>query len=93
MSAMATTVTVTSEADKLIDDNTATSVFNDGVAAYCLFNTSATVTVYVGGDDVTTGAGFPIPPSSTLTLDVPIKTEVWALTETGTAVVRVLKVA
>jgi hypothetical protein len=93
MSANATTVTVTSEADKLIDDNTKTSVFNDGVVAYCLFNTSTTVTVYVGGDDVTPGAGFPIPPSSTLTLDVPIKTEVWALTATGTAVVRVLKVA
>ena len=93
MSAQASTVTVTTEAEKLIDDNTNTTVFNDGVCAYCLFNTSATVTVYVGGSDVTAGAGFPIPPNSTLTLDVPIKTELWAMTSSGSATVRVLKVA
>jgi hypothetical protein len=93
MSAEATTATVTTTASKLIDDASKSTIFNDGVIAYCIFNTDADTVVYVGGEEVTAGDGFPVPPNSTLSIDVPINTELWAVTSADTASVRVLKVA
>lgn len=48
--------------------------------AVAIFNASSTETLYIGFNaSVTTGTGFPIPPSSSLPMDINAEVEVWGI--------------
>ena len=86
--ALSRAVTVATTATRL--DSTGDT---DGIAgsSFAAHNNSA-VTVYVGGSDVTTANGFPVPAGTSLSDDeLPPAGAYYGIVATGTAEVRVLE--
>ena len=58
------------------------------------FNNSSTTTVYIGGADVTPANGIPVlAQSNSPTIDAGVKMDIYGITESGSADIRILEVA
>ena len=78
-------VTVTTTATKLTD------VRGDTVAGYTLFVANdATPTVYVGGPDVTSATGIPMPTGCSFSADLADNEDLYGVVASGTVPIRVL---
>lgn len=87
LSIKSTAIAVDSIADKL---PTTALVGRESIAIYN--NSASTVTVYVGGSDVTTSNGFPLTSSCpAITIDVDDTVVVYGIVASGTADTRVLE--
>lgn len=91
MNIQSTTTNVGTAPGLLIEDSSTYNVINDGKVSYAIFNAGGT-SIYVGGSDVTTANGFPVPAGATISFDIPTGSKVWAVS-TAIASVRILKVA
>ena len=59
-----------------------------------VYNNSSTVTIFIGGSDVTATNGLPVPPKSySPPIDAGVKMILYAVTSSSTANVRVLEIS
>jgi hypothetical protein len=59
-----------------------------------IYNNSSTVTIYIGGSDITSSSGLPVPPNSySPVMDVGYNMIVYGLTASSTANIRVLELS
>lgn len=81
------TESLSTSAERIIDAGAAS--VNDRTTAL-VKNNDAAITVYLGGSDVDTTDGFPLPAGSTLVIDLGRGDDVWAVAASGTPTVSVL---
>jgi hypothetical protein len=85
MAVVAAQVAVSTTATRLSADEG-----RDGTSL--LVQAPAGATLFVGGSDVSSSAGFPIPPGQTLSVDLPSFDELFGLLAAGTGTASVLRV-
>jgi hypothetical protein len=88
MAVLSRAVTVTTSATRLDSDFDQRDTLSG--SRFACHNASA-VTVYVGGDDVTTANGLSVPAGAQLSIDLSIADQVYGIVAAGTAEVRVLE--
>jgi hypothetical protein len=85
-------VQVTAEGTLVVSDaSTPTGRNEDGRITYEVFNVGD-ATVYLGAADVTASTGQPLPTGAARTMSLRFGAKVWAVTASGTADVRVMRV-
>ena len=91
MNPTSSAIEVTDEPTLIVDDNTAPVAKEDGRCTYEIYNMGPE-DVYLGGDDVTDATGIPLPVNASRTIAIRISAEIYGITSSGTADVRVLQV-
>jgi len=69
---------------------TSTSGHSDSPQGVVILNSDASITVYIGGEDVDTTDGFPIAAGASVSLDLIVGEAIWAVAASGTPNINML---
>ena len=67
------------------------NAFDGGKVSFAFYNGSTIIT-YIGGEDVTTSNGIPLPAGACITLEAPFGVNVYGITDTENSSIRVLQI-